>query len=106
MNGVRAADAHAIAPMVIELQADGRVRGTSPDAGCRFSGLHTPFVTPANASIDVTVSGCTDARFNTRYSGHLLVNGAAKQAKLNLSAVAMMLGRGATQATVDAVLRR
>jgi len=77
------------------------------EAGCKLSGLHTQFVTATNASIDVTVSGCSDSRFNTRYSGHLLGNAAAKESKLQLNAVAMTLLPGrVSQASIDAVLRR
>ncbi len=82
MSGVRSADAHAIGRLVIELQPDGRVRGVIDEAGCKLSGLHTQFMSPASASIDVTISGCHDGRFNTRYSGHLVGNPAAKESKL------------------------
>lgn len=107
VSGARASDAHAIGRMVIELQTDGRVRGVIDEAGCKLSGLHMPFVTAASASIDVTLSGCKDDRFNTRYSGHLLGSAAAKESKLQLNAVAMTLLPGrASQASIDAVLQR
>ena len=107
VGGARAADAHAIGRMVIELYPDGRVRGVIDEAGCKLSGLHTQFVSATSASIDVTLSGCKDDRFNTRYSGHLLGSAAAKESKLQLNAVAMTLlpGRG-SQASIDAVLQR
>ena len=107
VSGARAADAHAIGRMVIELHPDGRVRGVIDEAGCKLSGLHTPFVTAASASIDVTLSGCHDDRFNTRYSGDLLGSAAAKESKLQLNAVAMTLLPGrVSQASIDAVLQR
>ena len=71
------------------------------------SGLHTQFVSTASASIDVTVAGCKDDRFNTRYSGHLLGIAAAKESKLQLNAMAMTLLPGrVSQASIDAVLKR
>ena len=79
VSGARSADAHAIGRMVIDLQPDGRVRGVIDEAGCKLSGLHTQFVSAASASIDVTVSGCHDSRFNTRFSGHLVGNAAARE---------------------------
>jgi Domain of unknown function (DUF4124) len=106
-GGVRSADAHAIGPMVIELQPDGRVRGVIDEAGCKLSGLHKQFTYPESASIDVTLSECKDTRFNTRYSGHLIGSAAAKQSKLQLNAVAMSLLPGkVSQASIDAVLKR
>ena len=107
VSGVRAPDAHAIGRMVIELQADGRVRGVIDEAGCKLSGLHTQFVSAASASIDVTVAGCNDDRFNTRYSGYLLGSAATKESKLQLNAMAMtrLPGR-VSQASIDAVLKR
>jgi Domain of unknown function (DUF4124) len=107
VGGVRSADAHAIGRMVIELQSDGRVRGVIDEAGCKLNGLHTQFASPAGASIDVTVSGCQDDRFNTRYSGLLVGSAAARESKLQLSATATRLIPGqVTRAAIDAVLRR
>ena len=53
LNGVRDGDAHAMAPMVIELRPDGEVVGQASTSGCQFSGLATQFVTPNMASVDV-----------------------------------------------------
>ena len=107
VGGARSADAHAIGRMVIDLQPDGRVRGVIDEAGCKLSGLHTQFMTAASASIDVTVSGCHDGRFNTRFSGHLVGNAAAGESKLQLNANAMNLLPGrVSQASIDAVLKR
>ena len=107
VSGARSADAHAILRLVIELQPDGRVRGVIDEAGCKLSGLHTQFVSAASASIDVTVSGCNDGRFNTRFSGHLVGNAAGRESKLQLNAIAMALLPGrVSQASIDAVLER
>lgn len=107
VNGVRAAEAHMIGRMVIDLQPDGRVRGVIDEPGCKLSGLHTQFVTPTNASVDVTFSGCKDSRFNVRYSGHLATNPVAKEATLRLSAIAATaFAAKVSLATIDAVLKR
>jgi hypothetical protein len=107
LGSERPTDAHVIAPALIELQRDGRVRGAVPEAGCRLNGLHRPFATTARASLDVTLSACHDARFNARYSGHLSVDGNVKQASLSLHAItSVKLGGRVSQASVDAVLRR
>ena len=110
LNGVRDGDAHAMAPMVIELRPDGEVVGLASASGCMFSGLATQYVAPYMASLDVSLKGCSDDRFNTRYSGHLMVNEAAKEAKLRLAGLvvrqAASLGIKMQQVSVDAVLKR
>ncbi len=106
-GGARAADANAIGRMVIELQADGRVRSFIDEAGCKLSCLHTQFVSSAGASLDLTASASRDGRFTARYSGHLLGSAAAKESELQLHAVAMPLFAGrVSQASIEAVLRR
>jgi Domain of unknown function (DUF4124) len=105
-RGARPPDAHTIAPGVVELQPDGRVRGTVPNAGCRLAGLHRPVATAVGASVEVTLSGCRDARFNARYAGQLRVDGNVKQASLSLHAVTSGKPGGVSSARVDAVLRR
>ena len=110
LNGVRDGDAHAMAPMVIELRPDGEVVGQASTSGCRFSGLATQYVAPNMASLDVSLKGCTDARFNTRYNGHLVANDAAKEAKLHLVGLVMRPSAPLTvkvqQVSIDAVLKR
>jgi len=107
VNGARAADAHAIAPMVIELQPDGRVQGAINDAGCKLSGLTTQFISAMVASVDVTLSGCKDARFNGRFNGFLNTSPESRAAKLQLNALALNTAPGkSTQSSIDAVLKR
>ena len=110
LNGVRDGDAHAMAPLVIELRPDGEVVGQALASGCRFSGLATQYLAPNMASLDVSLKGCTDARFNTRYSGNLVANDSAKEAKLRLVGLAMKPAVPLTvkvqQVSIDAVLKR
>ena len=109
-NGVRDSDAHAMAPMVIELRSDGEVVGQASTSGCKFSGLTTQHIAPYMASLDVSVKGCTDERFNARYSGHLMVSASAKEAKLSLVGLARkpaaLLTVKLQQVSIDAVLKR
>ena len=104
--GRRYLDAHRVLPLVIEIGADGKVQGVIPDAGCKFTGLASEFVTPRSASIDVTVKGCTDARFNTRLSGYLHSNQSTKEANLQLSAIGYTTGPKMQHLSIRAVLRR
>ena len=110
LNGVRDGDAHAMAPMVIELRPDGEVVGQASTSGCRFSGLATQYLAPYMASLDVSLKGCTDERFNTRYSGNLMASDSAKEAKLRLVGLVMKpavpLMVKVQQVSIDAVLKR
>jgi hypothetical protein len=69
--------------------------------------LASQFFAENTASVDVTLKGCTDSRFNTRYTGHLMAQAAAKEARLNLHALVMRLPNGKFQQTsIEAVLTR
>jgi Domain of unknown function (DUF4124) len=105
-GGQRDLQAHRIAPLVIELAPDGKVTGVVSEAGCKISGLTTQFVTPRVASIDVTMTGCTDTRFNTRMSGTLTANNSARETKLHLTNFGYTRSRQMQRLTLDAVLRR
>jgi len=110
LNGARDGQAHAMAPMVLEIRPDGEVVGQALASGCRFSGLATQNVAPYMASLDVSLKGCTDERFDTRYSGNLVVIDSAKEAKLRLVGLAfrpaMPLTVKLQQVSIDAVLKR
>lgn len=103
VGGARQLDAHRVMPMVIELTPDGQVKGVIQEAGCKLSGLHSQFVAPNSATVDATVDGCSDTRFNARYSGHLLSSAGSKEARLSVDAFSV---GGVKRATIDAVLRR
>ena len=67
--------------MVVDLKENGEVVGIIPAAGCTLSGLATQFVAEnIMASVDVSLKGCRDDRFNSRFSGHLTVSRASKEA--------------------------
>ena len=107
VSGVRDGEAQTISPMVLELKPDGEVAGIIPSAGCKASGLTTQFVAPYIAHLDVSLKGCTDARFNGRYNGYLHSSVAAKEAKLNLHALTTRLpAMKMQQASLEAVLKR
>ena len=110
LNGARDGQAHAMAPMVLEIRPDGEVVGQALASGCRFSGLATQNVAPYMASLDVSLKGCTDERFNSRYSGNLVVIDSVKEAKLRLVGLAFRPAVPGTvkmqQVSVDAVLKR
>jgi hypothetical protein len=87
----------------LQIANDGSVRGQLPDAACTLSGSSTDFVSPANASLELDVSGCKDTRFNGHFAGKLINNPALKYASLRLSS---MRSLDAATAQVSAILRR
>jgi Domain of unknown function (DUF4124) len=105
-GSTRDLEAHRVVPMVIELGVDGKVQGVIPDAGCKLSGLTSTFVSATNATVDVTLTGCQDRRFNTRMQGHVFVHTGSKEARLNLNANSLLPNRTVRQLSVQAVLRR
>jgi hypothetical protein len=87
----------------LQIADDGSVRGQLPDAACIMSGSSTDFVSSANASLELDMSGCKDARFNGHFAGKLINNPALKYASLRLSS---MRSLDAATAQISAILRR
>ncbi|VTU30577.1 hypothetical protein H4CHR_02635 [Variovorax sp. PBS-H4] len=87
----------------LQIAPDGSVRGHLPDAACILSGSSTDFVSPANAALELDVSGCKDARFNGHFTGKLINNPVLKYASLRLSS---MRSLDAGTAQVSAILQR
>jgi len=107
VGGVRDIAAQAVTAAVLDIRPTGEVAGVIPSAGCKLSGLAREFVTPNSATLDVSLKGCDDPRFNRRFTGHLISNVKAKEASLQLNAIAMPLLSGKSQqASLDAVFKR
>ncbi|MDP2031227.1 MAG: hypothetical protein Q8K12_16460 [Thiobacillus sp.] len=62
-------EAHAVIPLVIQVEKQGRVRGASPENGCKLLGVAAPHVSPNILMLDVTLSECRYPALNRRYSG-------------------------------------
>ncbi|VTU25994.1 hypothetical protein H6CHR_02506 [Variovorax sp. PBL-H6] len=87
----------------LQIAADGSVRGQLPDADCILSGSSTDFVSPANAALELDISGCKDIRFNGHFAGKLINNPILKYASLRLSSTRSL---DADTAQVSAILQR
>jgi hypothetical protein len=105
-SGGKQLDPDGTAQMVIEIKPDGAVAGFIDKSACRLAGLATAGVAPYIAMLDVTASGCADARFNARYQGSLGAIASAREARFNLSAVATGPGQPMRIMSVAAVLTR
>ena len=95
--------APAVHAGTLEIASDGAVRGQVPGAGCVLSGSSVDFVSIANASIDLSLTGCKDTKFNGRFTGKLINNPTLKYASLRLS---FMRSLDSGTAQVSAILRR
>ena len=87
-----------------EIMADGAARGVLGVSGCTLAGTSSTFVSAANATLEVNLSGCRDARFNGRYAGRLIMNPSLKYASLRLARLTGATTEGGAQ--VSAIVRR
>ncbi|RYF33087.1 MAG: hypothetical protein EOO26_09365 [Comamonadaceae bacterium] len=87
-----------------EIAADGAVRGVLGVSGCTLAGTSSTFVSAANATLDVGLTGCRDARFNGRYAGRLINNPSLRYASLRLARLTGATTEGGAQ--VSAIVRR
>ncbi len=106
VSGVVSPEAHAVVPMTIEIDPQGKVTGSSPDNGCKLKGLATPGAMATISTLDVTFSGCTYTGFNRRMSGMLAIYTAKKHAQLSLAGFSMGVGKIAASYDIRATMRR
>jgi hypothetical protein len=64
-------DAHAVGPLVIEIDPRGKVSGSSTETGCTFKGIATPGIADTLTILDVTLSNCRYAAYNRQMTGRL-----------------------------------
>lgn len=84
-------EAHAVIPLVIEVEKQGRVRGASPENGCKLLGVAAPYHVPHVLMLDVTLSECRYPALNRRYSGSLALYQSNNSVQLSLQAMNLSL---------------
>ncbi len=104
VGGVISQEAHAVVPMTIEIDPQGKILGSSPENGCKIKGLATPGVMATISNIDVTFSGCAYTSFNRRMSGTLAIYPAQKYAQFGLYAISVGIGKVAESFDIRATL--
>ncbi|HQR19546.1 MAG TPA: hypothetical protein PKV98_01680 [Burkholderiaceae bacterium] len=67
-HGQPAPEIQELVPLVIRIDPDGKVVGTSTENGCRLQGLASP-VAQNVMRVDVTFRDCTSKELNRRLSG-------------------------------------
>lgn len=105
-NGQRVEAAHSVVPLVLSISADGKVTGISSSNGCKYLGVASPGVMPAMLNLDVSLSGCSFAGMNRRFSGSLVLNKSAHAAHLSLQAYSSLLVAPVALFDIKATLRR
>src|SRR5436309_6032787 len=61
IKGESDAGAHAVIPLILEIERGGKVTGASPDNGCRVLGIAKPGISPNIVTLNVTLTGCAYA---------------------------------------------
>jgi len=84
-------EAHAVIPLVIEVEKQGRVRGASPENGCKLLGVAAPYYAPNVLTLDVTLSECRYPALNRRYSGTLVLYQSSNSVQFSLQAMDVSL---------------
>lgn len=91
VKGQAIPEAHVVVPLVIEVEKQGRVRGASPENGCKLLGVAAPYVAPNMLTLDVTLSECRYPALNRRYSGTLVLYQSGNSVQFSLRSLNPML---------------
>ncbi len=107
MKGQVIRESHAVVPLVIQVEVQGRVRGFSTENGCTMLGVAAPYAIPMSLMLDVTLSECHYPHFNRRYSGSLVLSQADNQVRLSLQSSNLGgVGNGGDYFDLKATMRR
>lgn len=103
-RGQHVAEAHAVVPLVLRIEPQGKITGASTDNGCKLLGIATPSsMTPLMAQVDITFSNCHFTGYNRRFTGHVSVDPRSLTANFSLNAHDVFL---ANTYNVKATMRR
>ena len=91
VKGQAIPEAHVVVPLVLEVEKQGRVRGASPENGCKLLGVAAPYVAPNMLTLDVTLSECRYPALNRRYSGTLVLYQSGNSVQFSLRSLNPML---------------
>jgi len=109
VKGQPVREAHAVVPLVIEVEKQGRLQGISPANGCKMLGVAAPYVVPNMLKLDVTLSECRYTGLNQRYTGTLALSQASNSAQLSLQSMNSMvtvLMQGPANNDIKATMKR
>lgn len=108
VKGQPVQQAHVVVPLVIEVEKQGRVRGASPENGCKLLGVAAPM--SANLlTLDITLSGCGLPALNRRYGGTLALYQTTNSVQLSLQSFNHGLAsitKGSARFDINATMKR
>ena len=105
-TGGTGAHPHVIAAVTLVIEEGGRVTGTARDVGCRIVGVAGPGPAPTEPSLALTVSSCSQAAFNRKYTGSLVLHPRDGYASLHLVSLPPSKYRKAVTYDISATLKR
>lgn len=109
VKGQPVREAHAVVPLVIEVEKQGRLQGISPANGCKMLGVAAPYVAPNMLTLDVTLSECRYTGLNQRYTGTLALSQASNSVQLSLRSLNSMVAvlmQGPANNDIKATMKR
>lgn len=109
VKGQPVREAHAVVPLVIEVEKQGRLQGISPANGCKMLGVAAPYVVPNMLKLDVTLSECRYTGLNQRYTGTIALSQASNSAQLSLQSMNSMVAvlmQGPANNDIKATMKR
>jgi len=109
VKGQAMPEAHVVVPLVIEVEKQGRVRGASPENGCKLLGVAAPYVAPNMLRLDVTLSECCYPALNRRYSGTLVLYQSGNSVQFSLRSLNPMVAvliAGPSNFDIKATMKR
>ena len=109
VKGQAVREAHVVVPLLVQVEKQGRVRGASPENGCKLLGVAAPYMAPNVLTLDVTLSECRYPALNRRYSGTLALYQSSNAAQLSLQSFNIGLAtltKGAAHFDIKATMQR
>ena len=98
--------AQSVTELVISIDPQGKLVGSSAGNGCHALGLATPSGPATVINLDVTFSGCSYAGYNRRFSGNLFLYPRNSYASLRLRSLVANTGPKPGSYDIRATLKR
>lgn len=98
-------EAHAVVPLVMQIDPQGKVSGASTESGCSFKGIAIPGPIETLITLDVTLSGCKYFGYNRQMTGRVALYTAKKYVDFSLFANDL-IGRPNGYYEIKGTLRR
>jgi hypothetical protein len=109
VKGQAMREAHVVVPLMIEVEKQGKMRGESPENGCKLLGVAAPYVAPNMLKLDVTLSECRYPALNRRYSGMLVLYQSGNSVQFSLQSLNHMVAvliEGPSNFDIKATMKR